>query len=63
MAAAGEALIGDGARSAPWTGIQPALRRPLRLLDLIGGEPMTGDSIPYSQEVATAARARSPRER
>jgi len=50
MAAAGDVSIPDSARLGPYYGTVAQLRRPLRLLDLIPTQPMSGKSFDYTQE-------------
>ena len=50
FAAAWDVNVPDTARLGPYYGAVAQLRRPLRLLDLIPTQPMSGRSFDYTQE-------------
>jgi HK97 family phage major capsid protein len=56
-AAAPDTTVGDSARRGTSRGIVPALRRPLRLLDIFPTAPMDGASFDYVQEPSGFAGA------
>jgi hypothetical protein len=50
LAPAGPVTVPDSARTGPFYGVVPQLRRPLSILDLLPTSPMSGKSFDYLQE-------------